>query len=203
MRNFRSEGFYERFPAKGQIERVARIHRELAKIAHIEAARQGTRVAPLARLVRSFILALTVCAAALAADGARAQHAIYYHLGTGRYVEAEKAGEERIKSPADRTMRNLAPLCTVYYKLRRYNKLADCINQLEARVAAGTTCTATRCPGIQCGGAAAHLRRACCSSSASRPARSRRGKSRFPGSGPARVRGASIPKASISSSCCR
>lgn len=35
-RSFRIEGFYERFPAKGQIERVARIHRELAKLAHIE-----------------------------------------------------------------------------------------------------------------------------------------------------------------------
>ncbi len=30
-RAFRSDGFYERFPAKGQIERVARIHRELAR----------------------------------------------------------------------------------------------------------------------------------------------------------------------------
>ncbi|HZN23755.1 MAG TPA: DGQHR domain-containing protein, partial [Burkholderiales bacterium] len=36
QREFRSEGFYERFPAKGQIERVARIHRDLAKWADIE-----------------------------------------------------------------------------------------------------------------------------------------------------------------------
>jgi DGQHR domain-containing protein len=35
-RTFRSEGFYERFPAKGEIERVARIHRELARAAGIE-----------------------------------------------------------------------------------------------------------------------------------------------------------------------
>ena len=35
-RDFRPEGFYERFPAKGQIERVARIHRELARAAGIE-----------------------------------------------------------------------------------------------------------------------------------------------------------------------
>ncbi len=33
---FRSEGFYERFPAKGEVERVARIHRDLAKAAGIE-----------------------------------------------------------------------------------------------------------------------------------------------------------------------
>ena len=34
-RNFRAEGFYERFPAKGQVERVARIHRELGRFAEI------------------------------------------------------------------------------------------------------------------------------------------------------------------------
>jgi DGQHR domain-containing protein len=41
MREFRMEGFYERFPAKGQIERVARLHRDLAKMADIEV--QGRR----------------------------------------------------------------------------------------------------------------------------------------------------------------
>jgi DGQHR domain-containing protein len=40
-RDFRSEGFYERFPAKGQIERVARIHRDLARMAHIEVKARG------------------------------------------------------------------------------------------------------------------------------------------------------------------
>jgi len=35
VREFRNEGFYERFPAKGQVERVARIHRELARAAGI------------------------------------------------------------------------------------------------------------------------------------------------------------------------
>jgi len=35
-RQFRVEGFYERFPAKGQVERVARIHRDLARAAGIE-----------------------------------------------------------------------------------------------------------------------------------------------------------------------
>ena len=35
-RQFRDEGFYERFPAKGEVERVARIHRELARAARIE-----------------------------------------------------------------------------------------------------------------------------------------------------------------------
>jgi hypothetical protein len=36
MRVFRNEGFYERFPAKGQVERVARIHRELSRSAGIQ-----------------------------------------------------------------------------------------------------------------------------------------------------------------------
>ena len=34
-RQFRDEGFYERFPAKGEVERVARIHRELCRAAGI------------------------------------------------------------------------------------------------------------------------------------------------------------------------
>ena len=33
---FRADGFYERFAAKGQIERVARIHRELARAAGVQ-----------------------------------------------------------------------------------------------------------------------------------------------------------------------
>ncbi|HET7499874.1 MAG TPA: DGQHR domain-containing protein [Kofleriaceae bacterium] len=35
-RQFRVDGFYERFPAKGQVERVARIHRELTRVAGVE-----------------------------------------------------------------------------------------------------------------------------------------------------------------------
>jgi DGQHR domain-containing protein len=35
VREFRNEGFYERFPAKGQVERVARIHRDLGRSAGI------------------------------------------------------------------------------------------------------------------------------------------------------------------------
>lgn len=35
IREFRNDGFYERFPAKGQVERVTRIHRELARLAGV------------------------------------------------------------------------------------------------------------------------------------------------------------------------
>jgi DGQHR domain-containing protein len=43
QRDFRVDGFYERFPAKGQVERVARVHRELARAGKIEvrAAKSG------------------------------------------------------------------------------------------------------------------------------------------------------------------
>jgi DGQHR domain-containing protein len=42
-RSFRAEGFYERFPAKGQVERVARIQRELEREARIEPVVRGRR----------------------------------------------------------------------------------------------------------------------------------------------------------------
>src|SRR5262249_41752797 len=40
-REFRAEGFYERFPAKGQVERVARIEKDLARAAKIEPLSRG------------------------------------------------------------------------------------------------------------------------------------------------------------------
>ena len=36
IKDFRADGFYERFAAKGQVERVARIHRELARSAGVQ-----------------------------------------------------------------------------------------------------------------------------------------------------------------------
>jgi hypothetical protein len=42
-RSFRAEGFYERFPAKGQVERVSRIHKELSRLAKIDAVPRGKR----------------------------------------------------------------------------------------------------------------------------------------------------------------
>lgn len=41
VKAFRNEGFYERFPAKGQLERVVRVHRELARMAKIEVRAKG------------------------------------------------------------------------------------------------------------------------------------------------------------------
>ncbi|HEY0947265.1 MAG TPA: DGQHR domain-containing protein [Opitutaceae bacterium] len=41
VRTFRNEGFYERFPAKGQVERVTRIHRELARLVGVATRGRG------------------------------------------------------------------------------------------------------------------------------------------------------------------
>ncbi|HYC70629.1 MAG TPA: DGQHR domain-containing protein [Opitutaceae bacterium] len=41
VREFRAEGFYERFAAKGQVERVAKIHRELARWAGVPTRGRG------------------------------------------------------------------------------------------------------------------------------------------------------------------
>src|SRR5262249_8027406 len=40
-RRFRAEGSYTRCPAKGQVERVGRIHRELAKAAGLRSSREN------------------------------------------------------------------------------------------------------------------------------------------------------------------
>jgi DGQHR domain-containing protein len=40
VRQFRVEGFYERFPARGEVERVARVHRDLARMAGIEVGKK-------------------------------------------------------------------------------------------------------------------------------------------------------------------
>ena len=60
-----------------------------------------------------------------------------WYFATGRYLEAEQIGEWHIRTDADRNTRNLAPLCYVYFKLRRYDKLFACAENLQARILAG------------------------------------------------------------------
>ncbi len=45
LRDFRNEGFYERFAAKGQVERVARLHRELARLSGLRSRTAQTEPA--------------------------------------------------------------------------------------------------------------------------------------------------------------
>jgi CHAT domain-containing protein len=79
------------------------------------------------------LLGALLCTAAMPA---RAQHAMYFDMGMARYLSAEQAAEERLKKEPEAT-RILAPLCVIYYKLRRYAKLADCADRLEKRIVAG------------------------------------------------------------------
>jgi DGQHR domain-containing protein len=44
IREFRNEGFYERFPAKGQVERVGRIQRELARMVGVKSDGRNAKV---------------------------------------------------------------------------------------------------------------------------------------------------------------
>jgi DGQHR domain-containing protein len=43
VRDFRADGFYERFPAKGQVERVARLHRELCRLMGLDVPVPGRK----------------------------------------------------------------------------------------------------------------------------------------------------------------
>ena len=87
--------------------------------------------------MRKLVLAVLGCAIVLPAGEAIGQIDIYMDIANSRFLKAEKLGEQRVQSPADRTTKNLAPLCYTYYKLRRYNKLFPCITELESRIASG------------------------------------------------------------------
>jgi CHAT domain-containing protein len=71
------------------------------------------------------------------AGAAYPQSEIWMHWSYGRFAEMEKAAQARIKTPADATASNLTLLCFAYSRLKRYNKLFPCIEQLEARIRAG------------------------------------------------------------------
>ena len=52
VREFREEGFYERFAAKGEVERVARVQKELARAAGIEIGQRLVEQPERARIAR-------------------------------------------------------------------------------------------------------------------------------------------------------
>src|SRR5438876_8026139 len=55
----------------------------------------------------------------------------------GRFADAERLGEETLKSEKDEKAEILTPLCGAYLKLRRYNKALRCADRLEKRIFAG------------------------------------------------------------------
>jgi CHAT domain-containing protein len=62
---------------------------------------------------------------------------ITYFLANARYAEMEKAAEAEAAKRATPGAWPLAPLCYAHWKVKRYARLFDCIERLEARIQAG------------------------------------------------------------------
>ncbi|MDO8340582.1 MAG: hypothetical protein Q7T59_01265, partial [Candidatus Woesebacteria bacterium] len=61
----------------------------------------------------------------------------------GRYAELEKLAERRLAEQARTSTSILAPLCLAYSRLKKYGKLAACLDQLEQLVRQGDTTIVT------------------------------------------------------------
>ena len=64
---------------------------------------------------------------------------VYSALGANRYLDAEQAIEASVAGRAAHEVESatLAPLCYVYARLRRYGRLFDCADRLDARIRLG------------------------------------------------------------------
>ena len=83
-------------------------------------------------LVLLAVAALAGCATEMLTDRDKAMMA-------GRYAELEKRAEEQVPDIHTAKTAKLTPLCMAYSKLKRYDKLNPCLDQLEKNVAAGDT----------------------------------------------------------------
>lgn len=86
------------------------------------------------RLPMSLLLAFALagCATEMLTDKDRA-------LMAGRYAELETKAEAQVPDMRTAKTTKLAPLCLAYAKLKRYDKLNPCLDQLEKNVASGDT----------------------------------------------------------------
>jgi CHAT domain-containing protein len=73
----------------------------------------------------------------LATAGPAMAQGVWSHMLNGRFADMAAAAEANIKSPADETTANLAPLCFALQKIRNYEKMFACVRKLEARIATG------------------------------------------------------------------
>lgn len=87
---------------------------------------------PRARHALLLPLLLAACATDILPERERA-------MMSGRYAEMERLAEAQVPNPASAKTTKLAPLCMAYSKLKRYDKLGPCLDQLEKNVAAGDT----------------------------------------------------------------
>lgn len=83
-------------------------------------------------IIATVALALNGCATGILTDRDRAMMA-------GRYGEMQKAAEAEVPDMAKAPTRKLMSLCIAYAKLKRYDRLNPCLDQLEKNVAAGDT----------------------------------------------------------------
>ncbi len=83
-----------------------------------------------------FRLALFL-AFALPGPAARADDGLTYLEAAGRYADLAQQVETRLGRGEAATSSLVGPLCMAYGKLKRFDKLFDCVTRLERRIAAG------------------------------------------------------------------
>ncbi len=93
------------------------------------------------RTIRLLKLLSRLSAAAILVWGAGCAVALqpeeYRLIQTSRYSELEKLMESRITQPSSAPTAQLFHLCYAYSKLKRYNKLFPCLDQLEKNIEKG------------------------------------------------------------------
>lgn len=72
-----------------------------------------------------------------AAQAKNAADGLTYLEGAGRYADLVRIIEARIAAGEQANTALLGPLCMAYGKLRRFDKLFDCVARLETRIAGG------------------------------------------------------------------
>lgn len=87
-------------------------------------------------LRRSVIFSITLLLTFLSRD-THAQWSLYRDLAFSRFADVIVTAEATLKETPDRVGSALPPLCYAYYKIRRYDKIFWCVEQLEARIRAG------------------------------------------------------------------
>lgn len=88
----------------------------------------------------SILVRLKLCFVSIFLVGTTSLHAVE-NLSmlevTARYGELASVVESRLASGEADSATLLGPLCTAYGKLKRFDKLFDCVTRLEARIASG------------------------------------------------------------------
>jgi CHAT domain-containing protein len=90
-------------------------------------------------LVRGFLLAVLGISLFVGAPNARSSESLTELEMVGRYAELAKVAAERLRNKARPSTSVLAPLCLAYSRLKWYNKLLPCLDELEKQIQSGDT----------------------------------------------------------------